>query len=610
MGKLVVVVARILPLCALLLALPALAAAFPVPPPGTEGLEVIVNGTNPVIATYQGYSSSYSNDLYLVVDGNPANDKLLFNNRTSPVGSTVNLGSFPVGTKLLFRLYVRDTGKNYFTGPGSLNPDGKPHARAQVNWKPNETLVSFEDLLNGDFDYNDLSFSFVPTTVGAKPPGWYRNSGAGGKDSILYEDSKLRIVWENSYIYQYPGKDPLYWYAQVVYHNLDKNNSLTISCAGHANASFAKEHIMHGTTYLGYVAAEETVCTHKPDFSRVIDPGGAFYDWAIFHNVPWAGPGEEGEVSLEWEWQGVRSSKWVKPWQTPVSAPHPTVCPPELETSLKTCQSKIPEGKASVQNLIVLVHGCCTDAQDVYEYRQLADTMIGEIMKTHTPAEWEVVVWDWSNITSDCLTWTQVDCPKKAYDAAPDQGSQLKDAITTAINKSSVNAYEYIHLIGHSAGAKLIHEASIKLVADKTLKKNPFIHITFLDAFTWDNNDTISYGVSADYAEQYVDRTTGLSPIAPWTNSCLMSAFNFDITGWRPFSNQNPDEKEKFGHQWPRYWYQKSVTSSGYKYGYPLSFEWGVVTYKDVFGRYFRNRQCHLDVSTTCQTGNSAPMCW
>jgi hypothetical protein len=33
---------------------------------------------------------------------------------------------------------------------------------------PNETLVGFEDLLNGPFDYNDMSFSLTNTTSG--PP--------------------------------------------------------------------------------------------------------------------------------------------------------------------------------------------------------------------------------------------------------------------------------------------------------------------------------------------------------------------------------------------------------------------------------------------------------
>src|SRR5688572_24527725 len=60
---------RILPLCAVLLALPAIVAAFPIAEPGTEGFELIVNSTTPVVATYQGNSATFSNDLYLMLDG-------------------------------------------------------------------------------------------------------------------------------------------------------------------------------------------------------------------------------------------------------------------------------------------------------------------------------------------------------------------------------------------------------------------------------------------------------------------------------------------------------------------------------------------------------------
>jgi hypothetical protein len=88
----------------------------------------------------------------------------VFNNHSSAVGSTVNLGSFAVGTELLFRLHVNNTGFDYFTGPASRNPDNHFHARVQNNWEPSTTLVSFEDLFNGPFNYNDLSVSFTNTT--------------------------------------------------------------------------------------------------------------------------------------------------------------------------------------------------------------------------------------------------------------------------------------------------------------------------------------------------------------------------------------------------------------------------------------------------------------
>jgi hypothetical protein len=138
------------------------AHAFPIATPGTEGLKVIVSGTDHVIATYEGNSASYSNDLLL-------NGVFIFNNHTTPVGTMVDLGSFAPGTELVFQLHVNNTGYDVYTGPDSRNPDSHAHARVQADWEPGTTLVSFEDLFNGPFDYNDLSFSFTNTTSSATP---------------------------------------------------------------------------------------------------------------------------------------------------------------------------------------------------------------------------------------------------------------------------------------------------------------------------------------------------------------------------------------------------------------------------------------------------------
>lgn len=152
--------------------LPIAAHALPIALAGTEGLNVLVAGS-PIIATYQGNSASYSNDLYLMLnnsgqsadDGNLDNDLFIFNNHATRVGTTVNLGSFALGSELLFRLFVNNTGRNFYTGAANRNPDGYTHARVQEAWKPTETLVSFEDLYKGAFNYNDLSFSFTNTVT-------------------------------------------------------------------------------------------------------------------------------------------------------------------------------------------------------------------------------------------------------------------------------------------------------------------------------------------------------------------------------------------------------------------------------------------------------------
>jgi PEP-CTERM motif len=151
--------------------MPVIASAFPIAISGTEGLGVFVTGTDDIIATYQGNSASYSNDLYLTLTASsvPAGT-FVFNNHTSPVGATMNLGSFAIGTELIFRLHVNNTGADYYTGAASRNADNHTHARVESEWQTNESLVSFEDLFNGPFDYNDLSFSFTNTTSAPAVP--------------------------------------------------------------------------------------------------------------------------------------------------------------------------------------------------------------------------------------------------------------------------------------------------------------------------------------------------------------------------------------------------------------------------------------------------------
>ena len=152
------------------LALPLAAFAQPIAAPGTEGLAVVAGGGE-VVAKYLGTTASYSNDLFLITDdGIEGNDIFLFNNQTSAWDSTVNLGSFSNGSELKFRLHVNNTNNDYFTGAASRNPDLSAHARVQQNWMPGTTLVSFEDLYNGPFDFNDLSFSFTNTRTGNQVP--------------------------------------------------------------------------------------------------------------------------------------------------------------------------------------------------------------------------------------------------------------------------------------------------------------------------------------------------------------------------------------------------------------------------------------------------------
>jgi PEP-CTERM motif-containing protein len=154
------------------------ASALPMPVHGTEGLTVRVGSASPVVATYQGYSSDYINDLFLLLDasGKPgddgvlSNDLMIFSTASSTIGETRTLGTFLAGTELIFRIHVANTGANYFTGAAGRNPDQRMHARVQQEFLPGEALVSFEDLFDlpiDGLDYNDLIFSFSNTSSSA-----------------------------------------------------------------------------------------------------------------------------------------------------------------------------------------------------------------------------------------------------------------------------------------------------------------------------------------------------------------------------------------------------------------------------------------------------------
>jgi hypothetical protein len=133
------------------------------------GGSVIVQNTGNVIAEFLGHTAAFSNDLYL---DSPSNSfGIIFNNQTTPVGTTFDLGSFAVGTELIFRIHVNDTGFDYFTGPASRNPDGLEHAVVDDVTMAPETIVRFEDIFGGgDLDYDDLQFSFTNVQTGGAVP--------------------------------------------------------------------------------------------------------------------------------------------------------------------------------------------------------------------------------------------------------------------------------------------------------------------------------------------------------------------------------------------------------------------------------------------------------
>ena len=130
------------------------------------GDDIIVAADGNVIVTFIGTSASHESALRLGLGGTD-----FFDNKTTPVGSTIDLGSFSAGTTLDIVLHVLTTGNFFHTGPAGGNPDGVAHANVVYNYlgTPGLTFVGFEDIFGGgDFDYNDLEFTF--TNIGTPVP--------------------------------------------------------------------------------------------------------------------------------------------------------------------------------------------------------------------------------------------------------------------------------------------------------------------------------------------------------------------------------------------------------------------------------------------------------
>jgi hypothetical protein len=186
--------------CALL-GIAALVALLATPAQATPIVEQTLVATGgDVVVTFVSNAAGYTSELFL--DG-PLGDELgaIFNNWTTELGSSLNLGSFGAGTELVFKLLVQQSGDVFYTGNVNRNADGVVHAIAE--YVDGRAIIGFEDLYGGgDLDYNDLVFSFanvaplsgdhngliIPDSsadTGAPPgaPGAVSGAGGGGPDT-------------------------------------------------------------------------------------------------------------------------------------------------------------------------------------------------------------------------------------------------------------------------------------------------------------------------------------------------------------------------------------------------------------------------------------------
>jgi MYXO-CTERM domain-containing protein len=148
------------------------ALEFPIGP--VDGGSMVVHEDGVVRITFLGSDAGYFNELYLESDDPSTSDRLLFD-RTTRYGRSFVLGNFDAGTILTFRLHVRNTGDDFFTGDASTNPDGIAHARATTVYDAGldlpVTTVGFEDLVGGgDRDFNDFMFRLTNVVDPAPAP--------------------------------------------------------------------------------------------------------------------------------------------------------------------------------------------------------------------------------------------------------------------------------------------------------------------------------------------------------------------------------------------------------------------------------------------------------
>jgi ABC-type proline/glycine betaine transport system substrate-binding protein len=137
------------------------AASAPAPAPAytfdLSGLSLfVVDANTDVTVTYLSKDASYTHDLSLSSLGTT-----IIDTGTDSTSTTVNLGSFAVGTEMIFKLFVNNTQLSFFSGAASNNIDGVVHTGMDQTTVADRVVMGFEDLLleNTDNDYNDLVFS-------------------------------------------------------------------------------------------------------------------------------------------------------------------------------------------------------------------------------------------------------------------------------------------------------------------------------------------------------------------------------------------------------------------------------------------------------------------
>lgn len=141
------------------------------------GGKLFVADTGNVTVTFLGSDAGYTDVLFFDPFGR---NLQMFNGHATPVGTTLNLGSFTKGTELTFRMHVNNTGHDFYTGPASANFDNVLHAKATLD-DNKSAVLGFEDIQGGgDRDYNDIQFRVTNVAAVPEPTTWAMMLGGLG----------------------------------------------------------------------------------------------------------------------------------------------------------------------------------------------------------------------------------------------------------------------------------------------------------------------------------------------------------------------------------------------------------------------------------------------
>ncbi len=254
----------------------------------------------------------------------------------------------------------------------------------------------------------------------------------------------------------------------------------------------------------------------------------------------------------------------IPEWKTAVTA-----------TPTQKVYGNYPVKEAGKDNLILVTHGWSPKELNPFQVPSDCDWLISmtnaitQYLTAHGMNNYQVVGYRW---LPNSWTWTAPD----ALCNAKGEGANLGSAI-------AVQGWSHVHLIGHSAGAEVIQEASQWIKA-----QGKTVQCTFIDPYVGnDYAGAANYGSGDDWSDCYFSHdVTG-----DVTEQPLVNAYNVNVTQLGPkqsigkFRSQTTGQMEvctrtiKY-HDWPTDFYMNTITGNNVDgdyagFGFPLSKEAG-----------------------------------